>query len=252
MVIAWALAALIALVVGWFAGLNKLLNRTKTVARSTIRSPEEHTTRDEHGAVTSVQSADLTLPVETLDDVWTPEYLERLAATYWRYLSRCTLGLIRVLYEDDGRRVCFLIRPLTLLRFHSPEYKMDERRGIVQWRIRDGILVARAGVGADGFLEIDVERCDPEEDEGRMHIEVEVANFYPRLGALVYWFYANTQSRIHVLVTHGFLRSLARMDLAESVAGTYANRDEVPDPPPHGEKPQRREVTSAGHPAPRP
>lgn len=239
------LAGLAALTVAWFAGVRKLLNRTKTVARSTIRSPEEHTTRDADGAVTSTQSADLTLPVDTLDDVWTPAYLERLAATYWRYLSRCTLGIIRVLYEEDGRRVVVLIRPLTLLRFHKPEYEMDDRRGIVRWRIRDGILVARAGVGANGFLEIDVERCDPADDEGRLHIEVEVANFYPRLGALIYWFYANTQSRIHVLVTHGFLRSLARMDLAESVAGTYADRDDVPDPPPPGEKSSGRATAGA-------
>ena len=30
------------------------------------------------------------------------------------------------------------------------------------------------------------------------------------------WFYKATQSRIHVIVTHAFLRSLARLDLAES------------------------------------
>ena len=36
------------------------------------------------------------------------------------------------------------------------------------------------------------------------------------------WFYANTQSRIHVLVTHGFLRSLARLELEESAVGRFA------------------------------
>jgi hypothetical protein len=46
------------------------------------------------------------------------------------------------------------------------------------------------------------------------------------------WLYANTQSRIHVLVTHGFLRSLARLDLEESVVGRFGSSDEVPDPSP--------------------
>ena len=35
-------------------------------------------------------------------------------------------------------------------------------------------------------------------------------------------FYMATQSRIHVLVTHAFLRSLARLDLAESRVGRFA------------------------------
>jgi hypothetical protein len=34
--------------------------------------------------------------------------------------------------------------------------------------------------------------------------------------------YTHTQSRIHVIVTHGFLRSLARLDLAESRVGRFA------------------------------
>ena len=66
-----------------------------------------------------------------------------------------------------------------------------------------------------------------------MHVEVEVANFYPALASgIARWFYSATQSRIHVIVTHGFLRSLARLDLAESVVGRYATPDAVPDPPP--------------------
>ena len=61
-------------------------------------------------------------------------------------------------------------------------------------------------------------------DTARVHVEVEVANFYPALASgVARWFYAATQSRIHVIVTHGFLRSLARLDLAESVVGRYAD-----------------------------
>ncbi|MCW2992161.1 MAG: hypothetical protein JWM73_2755, partial [Solirubrobacterales bacterium] len=44
------------------------------------------------------------------------------------------------------------------------------------------------------------------------------------------WLYTNTQSRIHVLVTHGFLRSLARLKLAESRVGRFARVEDVPDP----------------------
>jgi len=59
-----------------------------------------------------------------------------------------------------------------------------------------------------------------------------VANFYPMLASrIATWFYSATQSRIHVMVTHGFLRSLARLDLAESRVGRFAPpREDVPAP----------------------
>ncbi len=227
-------AALAALVLGWFAGVRRILNRSKRVARAVIVDPDEHTTMDANGAVRSVQGADLTLPRDALDAIWSPMHLERLARTYWRFLSRCTLGLIRVRYDERGRSVVLLARPLELLRFAAPEYEMDADRGIVRWRIESGVLVSQAGYDGDGHLQIDVRRCAPVDGEtGRVHIEVEVANFYPALASgVARWFYSATQSRIHVIVTHGFLRSLARLDLAESVTGRYAIPDEVPDPPP--------------------
>ncbi|MBA2262234.1 MAG: hypothetical protein H0W03_06155, partial [Solirubrobacterales bacterium] len=71
--------------------------------------------------------------------------------------------------------------------------------------------------------------------------EVEVANFYPALASgIATWFYVNTQSRIHVIMTHGFLRSLARLDLAQSRVGRYAAVDEVPDPDPDRPRPSDR------------
>ncbi len=225
-----------ALAIGWFAVVRRLLNRSRRVGRSVISSPEDHTTMSADGAVRSIQAADLTLPAAALQEIWTPMHLERLARTYWRYLSRWTLGLVRVVYEDEGRRVVLLFKALTLLRFRAPEYEMDDRRGIVRWRIEDGVLVSAAGRGGDGYLEIEMERRPPVDPQtGHVHVEVEVANFYPSLAsAIAKWFYAITQSRIHVIVTHGFLRSLARLDLAESVVGRYAHNspDDVPDPPP--------------------
>jgi hypothetical protein len=207
----------------------KLLNRReeRRVADAVIRDPEEHTTFDEQGAVRSIQAADLTMPEEELDAIWSPMQLERLARTYWKYLSRVTLGLIRVVYTPTERAVVFLVRPFVLLRFHAPEYEMDDTRGIVRWRIRNGILVAPQGHEGDGYLEIDVTRC-PEDAPGRarMHVEVEIASFYPALAfRSARWLYANTQSRIHVLVTHGFLRSLARLELEESAVGRFATQE---------------------------
>jgi hypothetical protein len=208
---------------------RRIPDRSKLLAQAVIVDPEEHTTMDARGAVRSVQAADLTLAPLALDAIWTPMHLERLARTYWRFLSRCTLGLIRVVYDDDGRMVVFVARPLVLLRFKAPEYEMDAERGMVRWRIERGVLVSRAGRGGDGHLQIEVRRCDPVDAvTARVHVEVEVANFYPALASgIARWFYAATQSRIHVVVTHGFLRSLARLDLAESVVGRYA----VPEGP---------------------
>ena len=234
--VALVIAALGLLAVLTFAGIRRLLLRTTAVAQATIVDPEEHTTMDERGAVRSVQAADIRLPKDALDQLWTPMHLERLARTYWRYLTRLTLGLIRVVYEDDGREVVFISKPFVLLRFKAPEYEMDSRSGRVRWRIASGVLVSRSAPGGDGYLQITVRRCDPvDERTDRVHVEVEVANFYPALArAIARWFYSATQSRIHVVVTHGFLRSLARLDLAESVVGRWVpeSADDVPDPTP--------------------
>jgi hypothetical protein len=151
-------------------------------------------------------------------------HLERLARTYWRFLSRVTLGLIRVSYTETGRFVVFLTRPFVLLRFQAPEYEMDEKRGVVRWRIERGLLLARPGHEGDGYLQVAMTRSDPDPDGYvTLHVEVEVANFYPTIAwRLSRFIYTNTQSRIHVIVTHGFLRSLARLDLAESKVGRFA------------------------------
>ena len=164
--------------------------------------------------------------------------LKRLARTYWRFLTRVTLGLIRVKYTEGERSVVLLFRPLRLLTFRAPEYEMDEHRGLVRWRIAQGLLVARAGRGKDGYLQIDVRRCDSDDPErARLHVEVEVANFYPAIASGIgRWVYNATQSRIHVIVTHGFLRSLARLDLAESRVGRFARIEDVPDPTPPNEE----------------
>ena len=119
----------------------------KYVANAVIADPEDHTTMDANGAVRSIQAANVDMPEEEIQAIWSGQHLERLARTYWWYLSRVTGGLVRVHYRDDERAVVFLTRPFVLLRFHPPEYTLDENRGVVRWRIRDGLLVARRDDG---------------------------------------------------------------------------------------------------------
>jgi hypothetical protein len=188
-------------------------------AAATISNLEDSTTLDTGtGAVRSLQTADLELGERALMEIWSPMHLERLARTYWRFLTRVTLGLIRVRYTEHERSVVLIGRPLKLITFQAPEYEMDPSRGLVRWRIERGLLVAKRGCDGGGYLQIEVRRS-PAEDPAlvRLHVEVEVANFYPSIAAgLGRWLYEVTQSRLHVLITHGFLRSLARLDLAES------------------------------------
>ncbi|HEU0250276.1 MAG TPA: hypothetical protein VFR48_06090 [Solirubrobacteraceae bacterium] len=207
-----------------------------TVSRLVDRTSEDPTS----GATRSVQTAELTLPQAALRELWTPMHLERLARTYWRFLTRVTLGLVRVLYSESERSVVLLARPLTLLSFDAPEYELDTERGVVRWRIKRGLLVARSGRGGHGHLRIEVRRlpaenfgedapdsqdrtadtAESDEDQARIRIEVEVANFHPAIASgFGRRFYNATQARIHLFVTNGFLRSLARLDLAESKIG---------------------------------
>lgn len=224
-----------------------LLSRDRQLADATITNLRDRSTVDERtGAMRSVQSADLLLSEQALEELWSPLHLERLARTYWRFLTRVTLGLVRVHYTETERFVVLLFRPLTLLAFRAPEYELQADHGLVRWRIERGLLVARAGRESKGHLQIDVRRLPdesavpgesmipgmsavPAELTGEhptgahLHVEVEVANFHPAIASgISLRLYNATQSRIHVIVTHGFLRSLARLDLAESRVGVLA------------------------------
>ena len=178
------------------------------------------------GGVTTVQCAEITLPQAELEARWSPEYLERLARTYWVWIGRVSLGLLRVLYSAEAREVVLLRRPLVLLRFFPPEYDVRTNGGTVTWRINRGLLVARPGRGK-GYLRMDVERRAerPATGEVTLLVTSKVANFYPalrawdwfsRVGRFIYRF---TQLKIHVVVTNAFLRSLANLELAPSVVG---------------------------------
>jgi hypothetical protein len=185
-------AALAALAVG----IKRILRGTTTVGGAVIHTPTDDTRIDANGAVRSVQAAEIVVPREALDDIWDPMHLERLARTYWSFLSRCTLGMIRVHYTERERFVK-LFGLIPLLTFAAPEYEITSDKGVVRWRIVKGLL----------------------------------ANFYPQVArALSRFVYTNTQSRIHVIVTHGFLRRLVRRQLDESVTGRFSapEFDEMP------------------------
>jgi hypothetical protein len=218
-----------ALFLSAFAAARRV-RRTRLPGRTVIVRPRESTVIARDGAVRSVQSAELTMDPCELQRLWNPANLENLGRTYWRFLSRVTLGLIRVKYGADSRSVVLLGRPLTLLRFEAPEYVLDGAEGAIRWRIRDGLLVARSGRGC-GYLELRV-KCEPLEADGRakVRIEVEVANFYPSIAVgFSTPVYEMTQSAIHVLVTHAFLRSLARLRLAKSRVGALSGQPETAD-----------------------
>ncbi len=192
---------------------------------ATVANLQDDTTEDRlTGAVRSVQTADLSLPETDLAELWAPMHLEQLARTYWRFLTRVTLGLVRVRYTQTKRFVLLVAAPIKLLTFMAPEYEMDAEHGLVRWRIESGLLVARRGRGGYGHLQIQVQRR-PSQTPGQvcLHVEVEVANFHPAIASgISRRIYNVTQSKIHVFITHGFLRSLARLDLAISKVGRFA------------------------------
>lgn len=222
--------------------------------------PESGSARD--GSVTTKQLAQVVLPRSELDRIWSAEYLERLARTYWRFLSRVSLGILRVLYTPTSREIALLGRPLVLLRFHAPEYETSPTHGSVTWRIENGLLVIPRG-REKGFLRISVERPpddgvapgDGPSDQIAARVSSEVANFYPliagsgwfsRIGRVVY---RVTQLRIHIIVTHAFLRSLARLDLAPSIVGAMESEDLPEGDPsvpagPSGEHASRAETSA--------
>jgi hypothetical protein len=192
-----------------------------------VRQPRSDYAPD--GTIGSKQAAEVTLPREQLDQVWSAEHLERLARTYWRFLTRVSLGLLRVHYTETSREVVLVGRPLVLLRFKAPEYEIDADGGTVTWPIDRGVLVAPSGRGR-GYLRLSVRRL-PAPDHAREVTTVvssEVVNFYPLIAGWG-WFarigrflYNQTQLRVHVIVTNAFLRSLANLDLEPSVVGALS------------------------------
>ncbi|MEA2482811.1 MAG: hypothetical protein QOC55_758 [Thermoleophilaceae bacterium] len=180
------------------------------------------------GSATTCQEADITVPRDLLERLWTPENLENLARTYWAFLIRISHGVLKIRYGSDCREIVAL-GFIVLLRFHKPEYETGPTRGCVTWRINKGFLVAPGGRNK-GELRICVTR--PEDlngsEDATVHVTSEVGAFVPMLtfpglrtlNRFGRWLYRQTQLRIHVIVTHAFLRSLGNLELEESQVGS--------------------------------
>lgn len=207
---------------------RKLLpeNRPLPARVKIVHVPEQGYAPD--GSVSTKQEAEITVPRSALDRLWTVENLENLARTYWAFLSRISLGLLKIRYGQDCREIV-LFGFIVLLRFHRPEYETSGGRGCVTWRINKGILVAPGGRNK-GYLQICVIRPEEENGSGDVTVTVtsEVAGFVPTLSlpflrnvtAFGRWLYKQTQLRIHVIVTHAFLKSLGNLELEQSQVGS--------------------------------
>ena len=176
----------------------------------------------------------MTIPRELLDELWKPEYLERLARAYWRWISRVDPR------PDPGR----LRRGLALGRAadagacrccasHAPEYETG-RRARQRDLARSSAGCSSRARGATRRLPADRGRPHAPSGRGRRRGDARRSGSrsatsipgcagsgrFARFGA---WLYGQTQLRIHVLVCNGFLRSLARARPA-AVAGRRARR----------------------------
>jgi hypothetical protein len=203
---------------------RRLLERRRRARARVNVLPSPRSGYAPDGSLGSKQVAEVTLPRPELERIWSAEYLERLARTYWRFLSRVSLGLLRVLYTETSREVVVITRPFVLLRFKAPQYEFEPDRGTVTWPIDRGLLVASQGRGR-GYLRLSVQRStvDDGADDVTATVTSEVVNFYPRIAAGIGRFiYNQTQLRIHVIVTNAFLRSLANLDLEPSLVGALS------------------------------
>lgn len=164
------------------------------------------------GGVTCEQEALVTVDRETFEQIWTPSTLELLARTYWDYIRKRSLGTIRVTYTGGNPTVALFGR-VPLLRFRPPVFVTSPEKASVEWPIDRGLLVSRNGRDK-GFLRIAAIRADEGPDFPTLRVCSTVSNFYPwirgtgRFARFGTWLYSQTQLRIHIAVTRGFLSSL--------------------------------------------
>ena len=196
------------------SGAVPFLRRSKSASPGAVRllPPGRTQPIGREGGVRSVQEAEVTLPAAVVRSLWRPEYLERLARAYWRYLSRISLHLLRVVYAADSRTVVLLFRPFALLRFHAPEYEVADDGGTVTWRIDRGLLVQRSRRGRGSPVDLGAANAGatapaprPSGCASRSRCATSTRGCagpgrFSRFGTLLY---AQTQMRIHEFVTRG-------------------------------------------------
>ena len=208
--------------------MTGLLNarRERRIADAVIRDPEEHTVMDERRRRALDPGRRRHRPGRRARGALERDPPRAPGAHVLEVpLARDARADPRHLHRHGAPRGAAVpaVRAAALRRPRVRGHARPRRRALAH---HDGLLVSKRGRNGDGYLEIDVRRC-PSEEEGRetVHVEVEVASFYPAIATwLTKFVYSHTQSRIHVLVTHGFLRSLARLDLEESAVGRFDPR----------------------------
>ena len=119
--------------------------RRKTPARVRLIRAEEDVRVPATGAVGSVQEAEVTMPVELVEQLSKPEYLERPRPLLLRHLDRATLGLIRIVYTENVTRRCADHPPPAAAHLRAPDYKASADHGCVTWRIARGPVGLPAG-----------------------------------------------------------------------------------------------------------
>lgn len=182
------------------------------------------------GGITCEQEALITVDRATFEEIWTPSTLELLARSYWDYIRDRTLGAIRVVYRGEEPVVALFGR-IPLLRFRAPVFSTADREASVRWPIEKGLLVSREGRG-QGYLRIAAIREGGDGSENpRLRVSSTVSNFYPWIRGTGWfaragtWIYSQTQLRIHIAVTRGFLRSL------DGIPGEVIRRGAGPQSP---------------------
>ena len=103
---------IVAAVTALLASRRRRRRSDRLPAVAEIVSPPKATVIARDGAVSSVQSAELTLAYDDWKRMWNATHLENLARTYWRFLSRVTGWTIRetVSDPDHGGEFVFLRR----------------------------------------------------------------------------------------------------------------------------------------------
>ena len=137
------------------------------------------------GGVRSVQGADIDMPAASSSTtLWTAAHARAPRAHLLALpVAAARSGLIRVATPSDERYVVPAVRARSAAdASRRPSTRWTSTRGIVRWRIEKGVLVvARRAAAATATWRSTSQRCDcPSRDSERVHVEVEVANFYPR------------------------------------------------------------------------
>ena len=134
---------------------------------------------DAGGAVRSIQAANVTMPEGELEELWTPMLPRAPRAHVLEVpLARVARPDPRRVHADRARASCCFGRPFVLLRFGAPEYDDQRRprhRALADPR-RRARRQARPGLPGDRRPP----RRGAEPGYAQAHVEVEVANFYPR------------------------------------------------------------------------